>query len=223
MACAERPIEPKRRAPGDRSAVCLGWRHGNERGALSWVDRPADRLADGVQGWMALTALALFGLFTAVVLPVQAEAGAFYTSRHPAPDTSLWYLPTDLYAAAEAWGQAGRDAYVLARLTFDVIWPLVYGSFLLVTLSWTWATFTRSGSRWRRVALLPVVVVALDYAENVCTALVMARFPARTPVLAELAPLFTLAKWVTLSACFVLLGIGLVLAVVMILRGRRAS
>src|SRR6478736_5185844 len=43
------PSNPKRRAPGDCSAVCLGWRHGNERGALSWVDRPADRLADGVQ------------------------------------------------------------------------------------------------------------------------------------------------------------------------------
>lgn len=172
---------------------------------------------------MALTALALFAVFTAVVLPAQAEAGAFYTSRYPPPDTMIWYRPADLYAAAEAWEQAGRDAYVQARVTFDVIWPLVYGSFLLVALCWTLGRFTQPGSRRRRVALLPVVVVALDYAENICTALVMARFPARTPVLAELAPLFTVAKWVTLSACFVLRGIGLVLAFVTMLRGRRIN
>lgn len=190
---------------------------------MTLVDRVADRLARGVRWWMAVAALVVFGLFTAVVLPTQAEAGAFYTSRYPAPDTSWWYLPGDLYAAAEAWGPDGRAAYVRARVTFDVIWPLVYGTFLLVTLSWVWARATGSGSRWRRVALLPVVAVGLDYAENVCTATVMARYPARTPVLAELAPLFTAAKWLTLSASFVLLGIGVVVALVVAVRGRRTG
>jgi hypothetical protein len=59
---------------------------------------------------------------------------------------------------------------------------------------------------------MPVVAVALDYAENICTATVMARYPARTPVLAELAPIFTAGKWLTLSAGFLLLGIGVVVA-----------
>ena len=62
------------------------------------------------------------------------------------------------------------------------------------------------------VALLPVVAVALDYAENICTATVMARYPARTPVLAELAPFFTAGKWLTLSASFTLLAIGVIIA-----------
>lgn len=176
------------------------------------VARVGERLAHGVRGWMALAAVALFTLFTAMVLPSQAEAGAFYTVRYPAPDTSLWYSPGDLYAAAEAWGQDGRAAYVRARVTFDVIWPMVYGTLLLTTLAWVWARGTVSGSRWRVVALLPVVAVALDYAENICTATVMARYPARTPVLAELAPIFTAGKWLTLSAGFLLLGIGVVVA-----------
>lgn len=46
--------------------------------------------------------MVLFALFTALVLPAQAEAGAFYTVRYAAPDTSFWYVPDDLYAAAEA-------------------------------------------------------------------------------------------------------------------------
>ena len=46
----------------------------------------------------------------------------------------------------------------------------------------------------------------------------MARYPARTPVLAELAPVFTAAKWLTLSSCFVLLVAALVAT---LLRRRR--
>lgn len=186
------------------------------------VARAAERVAHGVRGWMALGAVVLFALFTAMVLPAQAEAGAFYTVRHPAPDTSVWYFPDDLYAAAEAWGRDGRAAYVQARVTFDVVWPMVYGTLLLTTLAWVWARGTSPGSRWRGVALLPVVAVTLDYAENICTATVMARYPARTPVLAELAPLFTAGKWLTLSASFMLLAIGVVLALRARWRARRS-
>ena len=186
------------------------------------VERVAERLAHGVRGWMAMGAVVLFAFFTAMLLPAQAEAGAFYTVRYPAPDTSVWYFPDDLYAAAEAWGRDGRAAYVLARVTFDVIWPMVYGTLLLTTLAWVWARGTGSGSRWRRVALLPVVAVTLDYAENICTATVMARYPARTPVLAELAPLFTAGKWLTLSASFMLLGIGVIIALTARWRARRS-
>ena len=89
---------------------------------------------------------------------------------------------------------------------------MVYGTFLLTTLAWVWARGTAAGSRWRGVALLPIVAVALDYAENICTATVMARYPARTPVLAELAPLFTAGKGLALSASFMLLAIGVIIA-----------
>lgn len=111
-------------------------------------------------------------------------------------------------------------AYVQARITFDVIWPLVYGAFLVTTLAWVWARATAAGSRWRVVALLPVLVVALDYAENVCAATVMARYPARTPVLAELAPIFTAGKWLTLSVSFLLLVVGVVVALTASWRAR---
>ncbi|MGB2978397.1 MAG: hypothetical protein WBB78_07735 [Propionicimonas sp.] len=186
------------------------------------MERVAERLARGVRGWMAMGAVVLFALFTAMVLPAQAEAGAFYTVRYAAPDTSVWYFPDDLYAAAEAWGRDGRAAYVHARVTFDVIWPMVYGTLLMTTLAWVWARGTASGSRWRGVALIPVVAVALDHAENICTATVMARYPARTPVLAELAPLFTAGKWLTLSASFMLLGIGVIIALTARWRARRS-
>ena len=191
------------------------------QGRPALLDRVAGWLAERVRWWVAAAGLVLFAGFIVLVLPAQAAAGSFYTSLHPAPDTERWYAAEDLYAAAEAWGEAGRSAYVRARVTFDVVWPLAYGIFLLTGLTWVWARATSPGSRWRRIALLPVLVVLLDYAENICTATVVARHPARTPVLAELAPVFTAAKWLTLTSCFALLAVGLAAALVARIRRRR--
>ena len=171
-----------------------------------------------VSWWLALSGLILFIAFTATVLPWQADISASYSHGVRAPDTSFWYTAADLYAAAEAWGPDGRAAYVLARITFDVVWPLVYGFFLVTALAWLWARVVWPGRRWRRVALLPILVVLCDYAENACTATVIARYPERTLLVADLAALFTVAKWILLGSCFVLLAVGVVGAV---LRWRR--
>ncbi len=53
--------------------------------------------------------------------------------------------------------------------------------------------------------LIPVAGMLLDYLENSATSLVMARYPALTPGVAHLAPVFTLAKWMCVNGSFVLL------------------
>lgn len=172
---------------------------------------------------LAILGVVLFLVFTSTVLPWQAEVSSAYTDSFAAPDGSFWYSAADLYAAAEAWGESGRSAYVFARVTFDVVWPLVYGFFLTTSLAWLFARATVAGSRWRRLALLPTLVVLLDYAENLCTATVMARFPDRTPVLAQLASAFTAGKWVLLAGCFGLLFVGALAAVLARIRSARRT
>jgi hypothetical protein len=168
---------------------------------------------------LALIGLIVFVGFLVVVLPQQAASGAGYTERAAAPDTRFWYSADDLYAAADAWGPAGRAAYVTARVSFDVIWPLAYGFFLLTALGWLGARLLPAASPWRALAWLPVLVVALDFAENACTAIVMTRYPERTAVLADLAGVFTAGKWATLSVAFaLLLGSAAALAVRTVLR-----
>ncbi len=184
-------------------------------------DRWAGALTAGVPIWLAAIGLVAFVGFTATVLPWQAEVSSAYTDSFGAPDSSFWYSAADLYAAAAAWGESGRSAYIFARVSFDVAWPLVYGFFLTTSLAWLIARATAAGSRWRRLVLLPGVVVLLDYAENLCTGTVMARFPSRTPVLAQLAPVFTASKWVLLAGCFGLLLAGVVAAIAARFRSRR--
>jgi hypothetical protein len=159
-------------------------------------------------GWVTLAALVFFLLFTALVLPNQAAQADAETGGAGSPDTSLVYTPAELYRLAEAYGPEGRRAYIRARFTFDVIWPLVYTVFLGTAISWLYSRAFPAGSLWQRLNLAPVLGALLDYLENVATSLVMARYPLRTPVIDALAPVFTLVKWVFVGGSFALLLIG---------------
>lgn len=169
----------------------------------------SDRLYRVTHGWIALAALIVFALFTALVLPMQAAQAKGDTSGAGSPDVSLWYSPADLYRMAEAYGEQGRKAYVRARFTFDLIWPLVYGVFLTTAIGWLYARAFSPGSRWRLANLAPPLGVALDYVENLSTSIVMLRYPGQTPVVDLLAPVATLAKWAFVGGSFALLIAGL--------------
>lgn len=165
-------------------------------------------------GWPALAAIVLFALTIAFVLPAQAERAEEYSNGAASPDSSFFYSANNIYASAEAFGAAGRADYVQARYTFDVVWPLVYAVALSVLLSWLLKRAVPAASRWRRLNLLPWLALVLDAGENISAAIVVGRYPDRTPVLADIATFFTMGKWIVLSAAFIALAVVAVLAIV---------
>jgi len=166
------------------------------------------------RGWVVLGTLAVFVLFTALVLPGQAAQAERASGGAGSPDTSLLYTPGQLYAMAERYGPAGRAAYIRARFTFDLVWPLVYTAFLTAGVAWAFGRVRPPASRWQCASLVPILAMGFDFLENLSTALVMARYPARTPVVDVLAPAFTLFKWVFVGCSFALLVVGLAWALV---------
>lgn len=177
------------------------------------LNRVSDWLLAVSTGWVTLGALVIFVLFSALVLPGQSTAAEGVAGDAGSPDTSFFYSPSDLYRMAEAYGEEGRRAYVKARFTFDLVWPMVYTLFLVTALSWVFARAFAPGSQWQRANLLPLLGAVFDYLENVSTSLVMQRYPESTAVLDQLAPVFTALKWVALAASFVFLAVGIVIAV----------
>jgi hypothetical protein len=107
-------------------------------------------------GWVALIALVIFLSFSALVLPSQSANAEIDSQGVGSPDLSFYYSPDELYSMAEAYGEAGRDAYVRARFTFDVVWPIVYTLFLSTALSWLYTRLFSAGSFWQRANLAPV-------------------------------------------------------------------
>jgi len=162
-------------------------------------------------GWAVLVALAVFAVFIGVILPDQASQAGRYSGEAGSPDTSFFYTPADLYRMAESYGAEGRDAYIRARFTFDVVWPLAYLFFLATSIGWILNRILPEESRWRLLNLLPLAGTVFDYLENVSAALVMGRYPNQTPAVDMLAPLFTAAKWILINGSFLVLLVGLVL------------
>ena len=157
---------------------------------------------------VAAAGAALFLLFMVLVLPGQAEASRQEVGDAPSPDTSLTYSPGELYQMAEGYGEQGRRAYIRTRFTFDLIFPLVYGFFLVTAISWASRHFFPSRPALGLTNLIPLAGVLFDYLENISTSLVMGAFPSRLPAVPILAPAFTLLKWLWLGLSFlVLLGI----------------
>ncbi len=167
--------------------------------------RLSQRLLSLSKGWVVLVAVAIFLLFSALVLPGQAAQSAARLGGAAQPDTSLIYSTGDLYKMAEAFGPGGRQAYIQARLTFDVIFPVVYAVFLVATISWLADRAFRPGSPWQLLNLAPVLGMILDYLENSAAVIVIARYPLRTPGVDVLAPIFTFLKWVFVGGSFVVL------------------
>jgi hypothetical protein len=163
--------------------------------------------------WLTLTALVVFVLFTALVLPWQAASAERNTADAGTPDLSFYYSDGDLYRMAEAYGEQGRETYIRVRFTFDLLWPLVYTFFLTTAISWLNARAFREDSLWQRANLAPVLGMVFDYLENISTSLVMLRYPQPTPVVDWLAPIFTSVKWVFVGGSFILLFVGMVAAI----------
>jgi hypothetical protein len=172
----------------------------------TWISRISN-------GWVAGSALAIFVLFTILVLPGQASRAEADAAGAGSPDTSFYYTAADLYRMAQAYGAAGRKAYVQARFTFDLIWPLVYTLFLCTGISWLNRRAYGAESPWQIVNLVPVLGTLFDYLENLSTSLVMIRYPAETGVVAVLAGAFTLLKWLFVGGSMLLLLTGIVVGV----------
>jgi hypothetical protein len=163
-------------------------------------------------GRIALFSLIVFVLFTALVLPGQTAAADTYSEGVSSPDLSFYYTSQDLYAMAEAYGEEGRAAYIQARFTFDLIFPILYTLFLTTAISWLFVRAISPYSWLRITNVVPILGMIFDYLENLSTSVVMGRYPAKTAVIDSLAPFFTLLKWVFIGGAFVLFITGIALA-----------
>lgn len=161
--------------------------------------------------WVFLISLALFVIFMILVLPPQAARSTEVTGTNTSPDTSFYYTREQLYQIAEDYGQEGRYYYVDSRITFDIVWPLVYTLFLLNAISWILNKTIVEESSLRLLNLVPITSILFDFLENISNMVVMFRYPTPTDWLANIAGIFTSLKWITLSAGFLILIIGVLL------------
>ena len=141
-------------------------------------------------------------ILTIAALPIIQESSDNEVSK--SPDMSFFYTVEELYEMAESYGAEGRRNYIIMRFTFDLVFPLIYGGFLISALGWLYDV--DGLLKWRnRVVLLPFSALLFDYLENISTATVMWFYPKRVSSVGVLATFFTPMKWILLSCAFLAL------------------
>jgi len=167
---------------------------------MTWMK--VEEMMKKLKGYHLLIAFLVFLFFMIFVLPHEAEKSAALGLTQ-SPDTSLFYTQEQLYQIAESYGKEGRTFYINQRFTFDLIWPLVYGIFLVIALAYLSQKVKKP--IFKKTYILPVIAVIFDYLENTMTAIVMTRYPKETIILSHLAGFMTAFKWITLSLSFLLM------------------
>ncbi|MBE0450104.1 MAG: hypothetical protein IBX70_04570 [Clostridia bacterium] len=160
-----------------------------------------------IDTWQArVVVTVVFLLFIALVLPYVSSLTSEVSGVNESPDTSFFYQSEKIFDMAEAYGESGRDFYILIRWTFDVVWPIVYGSFLYVMIRWI-----QTSLRLNRLTLIPIVGVVFDFIENICATLIFWAYPSRLEWIAKIIPYITMFKWIAIGISFMVLIVGIVL------------
>ncbi len=172
---------------------------------LSKLSNFLNNLASGRN---TVISLLLLLAYLAIVFPYQTSYADQHLNGLGLPDTNLTYSSQYLLEIANNYGTDGRLAYIISAFTFDVAWPIAYGGFLLLTLSWITKKVTLPIPFWKMANLIPATGLVFDFLENSSISIVLARYPNNSFPLPTLAGLFTLAKWIflTVSALSILLG-----------------
>lgn len=172
-------------------------------------------------GWVTLAGLIIFVLFSVLILPAQSSQAEKVGGEIGSPDMSFFYSSQNLFDMAEVYGEQGRTDYIRARLTFDLIWPLVYGFFLITAISWLIKHANFSNTYFGLLNLVPVFGVLFDYFENITTSWVMFRFPQPALLPAMLAPFLTATKWILVGSSFGILILGVIIVTWDAIRSRK--
>jgi len=162
-----------------------------------------NKLIEKINMWYVVISFIIFVTFMVFVLPSMSNYMDEKTGGADSPDTSLIYSGNELYDMAEDYGKEGREAYILVRFTFDIVWPLVYTFFLLSTLAYLYKK-NRLKPVYIFILFIPLSAMMFDFLENVATALTMHFYPNKFIIILYSAPIFTFLKWILIYLSFLL-------------------
>ncbi len=176
------------------------------------LGRISEMLKKYARGWLVLVFLAGEVLFNAVIMPnQQAKLEAASGGIGPI-DLQFFYTPEKVYSMITAYGDAGRASYRITELTADIIYPIVYTLFFALLITWLFQRGLPADSQMQKMNVVPLGGWLFDLLENLCIITMLSIHPSTPAVLAWVAALFTLAKWLFAGATIILILIGLVTA-----------
>ena len=165
-----------------------------------------------VNGWLVLVFLAGEIFFNAVVLPgQQAKIQAGSGGTGPI-DLQMFYTPEKVYGMITSYSAEVRASYRVFEMTGDIIYPIVYTLFFSLLITWLFQRGFAPNNKMQKYNVVPFGMWLFDLFENIGIVTMLSVYPSTPAVVAWLATVFTLTKWLFAGASLILILTGLVKA-----------
>ncbi len=132
-------------------------------------------------------------------------------------DLQFSYSVSQTYHLLKMYGSEGREWYTLILLTIDTLIPLLYACILSLSIILIYKRHVKEQVT-RMLFLVPLIALLADYAENMCIVLILMNYPYKLVLVAKAANIFTLVKWLGISAGVVIISSGLLYQIARYLR-----
>ncbi|MBW7868698.1 MAG: hypothetical protein H3C31_10270 [Brumimicrobium sp.] len=125
-------------------------------------------------------------LFNFILFPLMASHGGTPL------DLNYFYSADEAYLALNQFTELEQNRYFINECTNDVIYPLIYTSFLCLSIYRLFGKLS--------FARLPIFILIFDYMENTGILILLYNFPERLDTIAYMTGVFSGIKW--LAAIF---------------------
>ncbi len=129
----------------------------------------------------------------------------------PILDSRLGYTFTEANHLFTVLGEQGRQLYTTLQV-LDLIFPLGYGISMTLALTGIITKLFPEGHSMEKTILIPIFAMIFDYLENITIAALIASYPNLSPLVVNIANIFTLLKWSSIILALALLAILAILA-----------
>ena len=161
--------------------------------------------------WSLAATVALFFILLNVFRVQDSVARAFGysgTCRMFALDQMYFgYTPTRAYQVMKEYGEKGRRAYTFLLLTTDLVFPFLYGSFLFLSIRMVARRAAIAVARGNWLAVCGLAAASFDYLENFSFLILMKKYPGQSTVVARLASLCTVTKFLFSGVSLIILAV----------------
>ncbi len=142
-------------------------------------------------------ALILFMSFILYVLPNYKAESAKFMGEAGTLDLKFFSTPETIYQIAEAYGEEGREKYILSKFTIDAAWPFVFTLLYLVFINLSLGYVY--GAKGSNLSIFALTALSFDYIENILAAVVMFVYPSRFDILTWVLSFTTCLKWISMG------------------------
>lgn len=175
------------------------------------------------KGWLIFFLLVIDIFFMSYLLPTVGAAITRDSTSGVPIDLMFFYTPQTVYKLIAEYGDAARETYRSIALTVDIAHPVVYTLLFSLLITWLFQKGYDSKSRMQKYNVVPMGAFAADLLENTGIITMLSIYPSTPAIVAWLTTIFTMTKWLFVSASIALVIVGGIALVSKELRHNRRS